>query len=798
LKGRSRAELSVRARQALAARAERCQLSAQTRVPSDATLYKLLDRSCFTSLSPPSAPAFAAELRAHFHTRRTPHFFAAFEARAETVAELRRCWPRSAAQLIARAERIAAGRFDLLGLSDLDFGNPPDWHLEPVASVRAPRVHWSRIAYLDVRVAGDKKITWELNRQQYFVTLGQAYWLTGDERYAQTFAAHLASWLDANPPKVGINWASSLEVALRAIAWLWAFEFFKDASSLTADLFARALKFLYLHARHLETYLSTYFSPNTHLTGEALGLYYLGTLLPEFQLAARWRETGRAILLAQLPQHVRADGTYFEQASYYARYTADFYTHFLLLAQANEQTVAPLVAEKLTALLDHLMHLTRPDGTTPLYGDDDGGRLVPLSRARAAADFRATLATGACLFARGDYKFVAGADAAEEALWLMGAGRLRAFDELAAHAPADTSRAFTVGGYYVMRSAWTRDADYMLLDAGPHGALNCGHAHADALAFDMCARGRNVLVDPGTYTYTGDAALRDHFRSTPAHNTLTIDGASSSTPAGPFSWQTSAHAHAHTWHTHARFDYFAGEHDGYAHLGIEHYERAVLFLKGDYFIVRDRVRATGAHRYDLNFHFAPGLAPVVAAREDAARVRVATDDEELLTLYSFGAQGGEWHTEEGWVSRCYGARAAATVCRFTAQGAGAQEFLTFMLPHGAQEARAISALAGGRVYELQHDESLDVLLTSSGGMITHGALGSDFAWTWARFQRDGALKELLLLDGRRCLLDGREIVKRAAPVPFVYVRRVGAELQIETDKERKQIDVDNSYALVNR
>jgi hypothetical protein len=99
---------------------------------------------------------------------------------------------------------------------------------------------------------------------------------------------------------------------------------------------------------------------------------------------------------------------------------------------------------------------------------------------------------------------------------------------------------------------------------------------------------------------------------------------------------------------------------------------------------------------------------------------------------------------------------------------------------------------------LQHDANVDVLLTSAGEVVTHGPFASDFTWTWARFQRDGVLQELLLLDGRRFLLDGREIVRSDTHVPFVHARRVGAELHVETEKERKQIAVDNSYALVNR
>src|SRR4029453_6203325 len=137
---------------------------------------------------------------------------------------------------------------------------------------------------------------------------------------------HLASWMDQNPPKMGTHWASSLEIAFRSISWLWSFYFFTESRSLSLDLFARALAFLYLNARHLETYLSTYFSPNTHLTGEALGLFYLGTLLPEFTDSDRGRRPGLRILAEQLSRHVKPDGSYFEQSSYYHRYTTDFYT----------------------------------------------------------------------------------------------------------------------------------------------------------------------------------------------------------------------------------------------------------------------------------------------------------------------------------------------------------------------------------------------------------------------------------------------------------------------------------------
>ena len=585
-------------------------------------------------------------------------FFPGFKNLKESASQVKLRWPNTAEQIIQQADRICEGKFDLLGLKNLSFGNPIDWHFEPVSGKRIPRLHWSKLDYLDAGVAGDKKITWELNRHQYFMKLGQAHALTGDQRYARTFVDHLESWMDANPPKLGINWASSLEVAFRSISWLWALYFFKDA--VPAHTLKRALKFLYLNARHLESYLSTYFSPNTHLTGEALGLFYLGTLLPEFKEAKRWQDLGSAILIEQIPVHIKPDGVYFEQSSYYHRYTTDFYLHFLILSRANGIALPKTVDETLTRLLDHLMYITRPDGTTPFFGDDDGGRLVMLD-ARAPNDFRSSLATGAAVFARGDYKFVA-VGAAEELLWLLGVEGLQKYDSLAAHEPSETSKAFPDGGYFVMRDGWTDKSNYLLFDCGPHGALNCGHAHADALSFELAANGRTVMVDPGTYTYTGSKELRDWFRSSQAHNTVTVDGQSSSIPDGAFTWKTVAPCHLVDWVTTDDYDYVAGEQAGVT--------RSIFFLKGKYWIIRDTLRSSTAKTADVYFHFDSQTNPCLKDDE----IHELTTGLTIRVLAS-----GRWDEENQWVSHCYGQKEPAKVFRFSAVLKPGESVYTFLL-----------------------------------------------------------------------------------------------------------------------
>ena len=93
-------------------------------------------------------------------------------------------------------------------------------------------------------------------------------------------------------------------------------------------------------------------------------------------------------------------------------------------------------------------------------------------------------------------------------------------------------------GYYVVRSA----AEHNVIDGGPHGYRNGGHAHADALALTMSVRGLPLLVDPGTACYTIDPAVRDRMRSSALHNTVTVDERSQSIPRGPFHWSHVANA----------------------------------------------------------------------------------------------------------------------------------------------------------------------------------------------------------------------------------------------------------------
>ena len=344
-----------------------------------------------------------------------------------------------------------------------------------------------------------------MNRHQHFVTLGQAYAYSRDSRYADAFASQLTSWIAANPPRLGVNWASSLEVSYRAISWLWALQLFVEAPQLTDSLLATALESLRRHGAHIERYLSTYYSPNTHLTGEALGLLYLGTALPIFEAAESWRRLGWNILRDQLFRQTRPDGTYFEQALYYHRYTADIYHHALVLARRER-----LGARRCDARARRAAgRVPRARGPSRRHRSTHRGRrrrppdaprrTADARRAADAHDGRSAVRSERHALRRRHRR--RGVPLAARRRRARGRWR-----RVRPKSPSEGSRGFPDGGFYVLRDGWSASATWALVDGGPHGSLNCGHAHADALALEVATNGRPVLTDSGTFSYTGIGA----------------------------------------------------------------------------------------------------------------------------------------------------------------------------------------------------------------------------------------------------------------------------------------------------
>jgi len=800
LRGRSLGELRERGRQELSKLTERF-LQSNTEM-SDRALLRSVNPDIRNGSVDITSSRITGRLLSGAATAPAPQIptrqrlFPLLSERRELVETIKVRFPEQADALVGRADRAIEGRFDLLGYSDVTFGSPIDWRLEPVSGLKTGLEHWSTIDYLNPAVAGDKKLTWELNRHAHFVTLGQAYWITGQNRYASAFVEQATSWMDQNPLRLGINWASSLEVSLRSIAWLWALHLMADAPPVTSKFVTRLLKCLIAHGRHVSAYLSHYFSANTHLTGEALGLVYLGTALADLSYARRWKLKGLSILLEQFPLHVRPDGVYFEQSTYYQRYTVDFYTHLALIARTTRLELPDELASRLALAIDHLMWITRPDGTSPLVGDDDGGRLIKLGE-RPPNDFRDTLASAAALFHRGDWKHVAG-QAPVETLWLLGTDGLREYDGLTAVAPAQTGRAFVDGGYFVFRDGWDRTSSYAFIDCGPHGGAGFAHAHADALSFEFAARGTTWFVDPGTFTYTSDAGQRDWFRSSLAHNTTCVDQQTQSISDGTFKWARHANATAHEFISNDNFCYVEGSHDGYERLTDPVTQtRSFLFVKSSdesslspYLIIRDSFDAKELHQYHTRFQLAAGSIAqcwgntIVATAPTGQKLSLSSWSSNRSATGSLS--GTTAQTGEGWVSIVYGQKHSAPVLESESTGSGRHQMVTIIVPQSQNGGLASVSHARG-VYSISTADSFDLIACPEKRETHNNLLVARCQLAWIRFTQ-GRVSRGCMIRGSRLDVAGSLSIRSSGEVGWLTFHIDGNLLQV-SEQGATQLDI---------
>jgi hypothetical protein len=680
---------------------------------------------------------------------------------------------------VSEAERLCRHEVELFGQRPVQLGREVDWHRDPLTG----RI-WERRFWTDYRPEHDSggrdpKSIYELNRHQHLPRLAKAYLLTGDERYAREAVDQLNSWIEQNPPGLGINWQSSLEIGIRAISWLWTIfpllpsRAFDEASAqrIGASLFAQL--------EHIHRYTSVFSSPNTHLIGEAAALFIGGLVFSDRKRPAAWLERGAALLAEEAEKQVLEDGVYAELSSYYHCYALDFYLQALTLAQRNQFHFPETVRHKVCGMLEFLMHLTRPDGTIPLLGDDDGGRALALEK-RNYRSFNDALCLGAVLFQREDFKYQAGAFF-EEALWLLGEDAWQIYGLLESKPPAGTQSFYPRAGYSIQRSGWGPLDSHLVFDCGGLGMLAGGHAHADALSVVLFSGGRELLVDPGTFVYNCAPEWRNHFRSTRAHNTVTIDDADQAVTGGTFRWGTRLSCLAARELALPAIEYVEAEHDGYLRMpeGMVH-RRRLLHIRSGYWIIVDDFRGSGKHTFDFNYHFAPGVeVSSLKHNEDGLVVR-AQQAGLLLGLYASRPMRAELVRGQiapigGWTSSGYGEKKPSLTLRARLSGAAPAAAITFLAPF--QEAFADGSLnpvvrrlkledGKGIACAYEHHGFEDIVVFSAGnGEIRAAGFRMQGEFFWLRTE-NGNLKQVAAI--RACSLshDGRNVFQRFEPGPY--------------------------------
>ncbi|HVF92014.1 MAG TPA: alginate lyase family protein [Blastocatellia bacterium] len=522
----------------------------------------------------------------------------------------------------AVAEELCAGRFTHVGVT-LELGLEPNWLAGGLSIDEEWRIEWSKF--------------------YYGLDLARAFRETGDLKYSRAWERLVQSWIRQVP----VGYDTSDVTGRRVQNWIYAWNIFASTpefDGLEEGLAEQIIASLTLQVNHLRDHLTP---ERNHRTLELYALFIAALALPELDSDGGLLDLAAGELYRNLMTDIRPDGVHRESSTHYHMTALRSFVGARENARLFGLALPDGYDERLELACEFAAHCHRPDGLIPALSDSDTG------------SYAGILELAATIFSRPDFLY-AGTSGAKGV------------------APRRGLMSFPDGGYFIQRSGWGegkdsfRDERFLIFDCGPLG--DGGHGHYDLLNVEIAAHGRPLVVDPGRYTYSEHAPnWRRWFKSTAAHNTVCVDGLDQTPyrrgkPKGRL-----AEGRLIERLSAPGFDLLCGEATSPAY-EVTH-TRRVFFVAGEYWIIADRLRGAGPHRFDLRFHLPPEAQGDVAIEAQGNNL-VARAPECALVF----DPGREIKIEPGWYAPSYGIKHPAPVICLSVDGVSEADFFTLIIP----------------------------------------------------------------------------------------------------------------------
>ncbi len=564
--------------------------------------------------------------------------------------------------IIKAAEDVLEHKFDLLGSGPVKL-DPIDWHIDFKSGFRWPKGKFYKdYVQVDLSNNADVKVPRELSRSHHLLWIGQAYLLTKDEKYTKEFISQINSWIKENPLMRSINWGCAMDVAIRAVNWLYALNMFIESKLITEHFIKKIVLSFYQHAWFIFNNLEKGFpGSHNHYMSDLVGLLFLGRLFKTTRDGKRWFSFALNEFYFELRYQILPNGPSYERSTHYHRLMTElvFYS-YLFLKRININPPFD-IRQRVFNMLDFVLHYTKPDGFAPIIGDEDNGRLLPIVK-YTMSDHRYLLCLGAIEFKDEIFKKHSSGYVLDS-FFLFGNASNHVFENIPATEKSLSSKSFMDAGQCIIRhNNW-----YLFINNSgaakypDHSTTGGSHAHADLLSFVLAIGNTTFLVDPGTYVYSASRHDRNLFRSTRMHNTLVVDHQDQhflpdnqifavKDIGCPTDFQFSESETEIT---------FRGAHDGYKKLNkpVIH-ERVFALNKGDnQLIITDRLKGDGAHSLKWFFHFNNDIE--LNLFNNNTLVANDTAHNESITV-SFNAKFDfELSIIDSSISKSYGAKQAS-------------------------------------------------------------------------------------------------------------------------------------------
>ncbi|QSQ07961.1 hypothetical protein H0A61_00280 [Koleobacter methoxysyntrophicus] len=415
-------------------------------------------------------------------------------------------------KIVSTADKAINGIITGFSSIELDYGNPINWHLNPLTGVKSRRdVKWYLIPDFNPE-AGDIKVVWEASRLAHFFYFARAYLITGDKKYYEAFSNQLEDWLKNNLYSYGINYKCGQEATLRMINTLMTYAVFKSCGITTKKDKDNVTKLAELSYKKV---LSNFFYAhkcirNNHTFSEICGLI-IGAWCCEDKAGVK---RAYKLMDAEIRNQFLKDGGFTQYSFNYQRFTLQILECVYKISEKTGIYITEKERIKNSILL--LYQVQDENGFVPNYGSNDGSLIFPVTSCeygdyRPVLNTMYTLIEGKRLYSPGDYD--------EELLWF---GSQTVFPE--ANLKRESS-SFNDSGFYIFR----HNGGFIMCCLQN---FKSRPAHMDQLHIDLWHKGINVFCDSGTYSYA--SKMGKVLSSTVAHNTVKLPGIEQMNKIGPF------------------------------------------------------------------------------------------------------------------------------------------------------------------------------------------------------------------------------------------------------------------------
>lgn len=405
-------------------------------------------------------------------------------------------------EVISLAENYINQKFNLLGSGEVTL-TQINWSEDFKTGFVWPTKYCHDYSYNHLDLNNDVKVPWELSRLQFLPCLAQAFLITKDVKYLEKIDWYLDDWNQKNPFGYSINWACTMDVALRTISIIKTFCLLAE-NSIHHKILTKYNHMIFLHGVFISENLERSDINGNHYLADLVGLFWVGTYFKN----QKWIKIAKSEIENEMQKQIYSDGSDFEASIPYHRLILELFFLSFRLGDLNENSFSKDFKDRLILSFKFVSRYLKPTGIAPIIGDNDNGRAFILGN-EDLNDHRYLLEIGQSLFpSESILNFEVSTD---YCLWL------------GLNLPPknkSSDETWISENYYVKKF----NNNYLFVEMSPIGlGGRGGHGHSDTGSFELMLRGVDVFVDSGCYSYTSDYKRRNEFRSTSAHNIIQLD-----------------------------------------------------------------------------------------------------------------------------------------------------------------------------------------------------------------------------------------------------------------------------------